>query len=227
MTDNERPEPTRAVQTRRRKRIVLAGAILALLVGGGLLLAIGLGEQQPAPPRAVPSSSAPAPDSPPSATSSAPSAEAMPASVPTHLTIPAIGVSTSLERLDLGAGRVMQPPKDPDKAGWYRKGPTPGTRGPAVLAGHVTWNQRKAVFFRLAELKPGQDIQVARADGRTARFTVTRVAQYPKASFPSIEVYHNLDYAGLRLITCGGAYSGSRHSYSDNVVVYARLASRS
>lgn len=45
MTDNERPEPTRAVQTRRRKRIVLAGAILALLVGGGLLLAIGLGEQ--------------------------------------------------------------------------------------------------------------------------------------------------------------------------------------
>ncbi|MEU6405968.1 class F sortase [Streptomyces sp. NPDC046985] len=225
MTDNERPEPTGAVQHRRPWRIVLAGAALALLVAGGLLLAVGLGEQQPAPPRLAAPSSTSVSEPPTPAASAAASPAVLPASVPVRLTIPAIGVSTSLEHLGLGTGQVLQPPKDPGKAGWFRLGPTPGARGPAVLAGHVTWNQRKAVFFRLAELKPGQGIEVSRQDGRTARFTVTKVAQYVKTDFPSIDVYRNLDYAGLRLITCGGAYSTAHHRYSDNVVVYARLSS--
>ncbi|WP_239091494.1 class F sortase [Streptomyces sp. SID14478] len=145
----------------------------------------------------------------------------MEASAPTRLSIPAIGVNTSLERLGLDKSRAMETPKNPAKAGWFTPGPTPGAKGPAVIAGHVTWNQTKSVFFNLARLRHGDHIAVQRNDGSTARFTVTRTEQYAKDHFPSIEVYRNIDYAGLRLITCAGTYRD--HHYADNVVVYATL----
>jgi phosphodiesterase/alkaline phosphatase D-like protein len=93
-----------------------------------------------------------------------------------------------------------------------------------VIAGHVTWNGARSVFFRLAELRPGARIKVLRADGTTAVFTVTSTAQYPKDRFPSIDVYRNLDHAGLRLVTCAGDYSPEDRRYADNIVVYARLS---
>lgn len=118
----------------------------------------------------------------------------------------------------------METPADPAKAGWYTPGPAPGEKGPAVIAGHVTWNGKPGVFHRLSSLKAGDTIEVARTDGKSSKFTVSRIAQYPKNKFPTIEVYKNIDHAGLRLITCGGQYDASQHYYPDNVVVFANLA---
>ena len=117
----------------------------------------------------------------------------------------------------------METPQDPAEAGWYRLGPTPGALGPAVIAGHVTWNQVPAVFFRLAELERGDVVEVLRADHRVAEFKVTKVRSYPKSGFPTRAVFGPLAYAGLRLITCGGDFDSSLHRYSDNVVAFARL----
>jgi hypothetical protein len=64
---------------------------------------------------------------------------------------------------------------------------------------------------------------VDRADGSLATFRVERVAQYPKDEFPSDAVYGDIDHAGLRLITCGGAFNEGTGTYVDNVVVFARL----
>lgn len=150
-------------------------------------------------------------------------AEALTASAPQRIEIPSLGVSSSLERLGKGASGQMETPRDPGKAGWYTPGPTPGAAGPAVIAGHVTWNGKQSVFFRLSTLKSGDRIEVLRRDGRTAVFTVDRMAQYPKDRFPTLEVYRNVDHAALRLITCGGEYSQADHRYADNVVVYASL----
>ncbi|MGW2347227.1 class F sortase [Streptomyces sp. NPDC001661] len=207
-----------------------ATAVVLLLLLGATALTLGLMRQQPAPPsvsasdrpsRPATSASPTVPRDTGSSSTRLMSPEVMPASKPTRLSIPAIGVDTSLERLGLDAHRAMQTPKDPARAGWFTPGPTPGTKGPAVIAGHVTWNQAKAVFFQLARLHAGDHVSVDRADGSTAHFTVTRTAQYAKKNFPSIDVYGNVGHAELRLITCAGTYSG--HSYSDNTVVYARL----
>jgi sortase (surface protein transpeptidase) len=116
----------------------------------------------------------------------------------------------------------MQVPTNPDMAGWYKLGPTPGELGPAVIAGHVTWNG-PAVFFRLGSLRRGDKIQVVRGDGVTAVFEVADVRSYPKVRFPTRAVFGTIDYAGLRLITCGGTYDSSTHRYLDNLVVFARL----
>lgn len=209
----------------RRRRVPLV-AIAALLLTGGLLLALGTGRQQSAPPRAA-DRGGPSVGAPAAPRSQAPSAEpraaALPPSRPVSITIPSIEVTSDLEELGLGKNRAMETPKDPAKAGWYRPGATPGAIGPSVIAGHVTWDGSPAVFFELTELEPGDRIEVRRADGRTAEFTVDRTATYPKDDFPTVEVYRNLDHAGLRLITCGGDYSEDDSRYADNVVVYASL----
>jgi len=46
----------------------------------------------------------------------------------------------------------------------------------------------------------------------------------PKSNFPTLEVYGNLDHAGLRLITCGGEFDPDARSYESNVIVFASLS---
>lgn len=108
--------------------------------------------------------------------------------------------------------------------GWYRLSPTPGEDGTSVLLGHIdSAAYGPAVFFRLGALHPGAQIDVHRADGVTAVFRVDRVAKYPKKAFPSRLVYGPTTYPSLRLITCGGSFDRSVHSYRDNIVVFATL----
>jgi sortase (surface protein transpeptidase) len=122
------------------------------------------------------------------------------------------------------SGGALGPPPDTAVAGWFAQGTVPGAVGPAVIAGHVDSVHGPGVFFRLRDVVPGDAVLVDRADGRTLRFTVTRVARYPKAAFPTGEVYGATPDAELRLITCGGRFDRAQRSYEENVVVYARLA---
>jgi hypothetical protein len=147
----------------------------------------------------------------------------LPKSEPMAVSIPRIGVRSRLVKLGLEDDGEMQTPADPAVAGWFSGGPTPGALGPAVIAGHVTWNGAREVFYRLGSLRPGDEVTVTRKDGKTAIFTVSRVARFSKERFPSRAVYGQIDHAGLRLITCGGTYNAARHKYADNVIVFARL----
>ncbi len=147
----------------------------------------------------------------------------LPKSAPASLQIPAINVDTRLVGLGLEADKTMAVPWESGVAGWYRYGPTPGERGPAVITGHVDWQDSAGVFHDLRTLKPGDELTVGRRDGTAAEFRVDRVEQYAKAAFPTEEVFGNLNHAGLRLITCGGAFDRATLNYQDNVVVYATM----
>jgi Sortase domain len=150
------------------------------------------------------------------------SGPALPQSVPLRVTIPRLGITSGLVRLGLDSG-AMEVPSDPAVAGWYALGPTPGQLGPAVIAGHVTWNLEPAVFYRLSELRAGDRVRVASRDGRTRVFRVDEVRRFAKSRFPTNAVFGTIDYAGLRLITCGGTYDSASHRYLDNVIAFARL----
>jgi hypothetical protein len=151
------------------------------------------------------------------------SASPVPAGVPVRLQVPSAGIDTALQGIDVDAAGALAPPSDDTLAGWYRQGPAPGETGPAVLTGHVDGASGPAAFFGLRDAAAGDLVTVARGDGTTVRFTVTRVARYPKGSFPTAEVYAPTPGAELRLITCGGTFDRAARSYRDNVVVYARL----
>lgn len=148
----------------------------------------------------------------------------LPESDPISVSIPRIDARSPLLRLGLDARGELEVPQDPAQAGWFILGAAPGALGPAVIAGHVTWNGAPGVFYRLGSMRPGDQVRVRRRDGRTAIFTVDRVARFPKSRFPTKAVYGAIDHAGLRLITCGGTYDASRHRYLDNVVVFASLS---
>jgi sortase (surface protein transpeptidase) len=174
-------------------------------------------EAEAAPPAPVPSARA-APTPPTSA-----AALARASAPPVHLTIPAIGVSAAVVRLGLKRDGTLQVPGDYGVTGWFTGGPAPGETGPAVIAGHIDSRSGPAVFHRLRELRPGQEITVGRADGSSVRFAVDGVAQYPKRAFPAAAVFGPSPDPLLRLITCGGSFDRSQRSYRDNVVVTARL----
>ncbi|MGI5206750.1 class F sortase [Spirillospora sp. CA-108201] len=144
-------------------------------------------------------------------------------SPPVQVSVPSIGVRAPLARLGLGdGGEVQVPPADrPGEAGWYQGGPAPGERGAAVILGHVDSAEGAAVFYDLGRLRPGHRVEVSRADGRVAVFTVESVERVPKGRFPTARVYGALDHPGLRLVTCGGAFDRAERSYRDNVIVYA------
>ncbi|HVM12879.1 MAG TPA: class F sortase [Egibacteraceae bacterium] len=139
------------------------------------------------------------------------------------LEIPAIGVSTPLISLGLNDDQTMEVPADFAVAGWYRYSPTPGEHGPSVIAGHVDSHTGPAVFFRLTDLQPGDEVTVRRADGTTATFAVQRVEQHPKDAFPHDEVYGDTEGPELRLITCGGVFDPAARSHRDNMIVYASI----
>jgi Sortase domain len=147
-------------------------------------------------------------------------------SPPVRLTVPAIGVETPLLRLGLEPDRSMQVPEDFGRAGWFAEGPAPGQPGPAVIAGHVDSKTGPAVFYRLRELRAGDQIRITTADGARLRFEVDRTQSFPKTSFPTDAVFGPTPGAELRLVTCAGTFDRARGSYRDNLVVFARLEQR-
>jgi sortase (surface protein transpeptidase) len=143
--------------------------------------------------------------------------------VPVRLEIPAIGVSTGLQRLGQAPDRTVEVPGDWDVAGWYAPGPRPGDPGSAVMLGHVDSKSGPAVFFRLRQLRRGDRIEVTRADRSRVRFVVTRIDQYDKRRFPTDDVYYPTLTPTLRLVTCGGTFDRRTGHYRSNIIVFATL----
>lgn len=148
---------------------------------------------------------------------------ATPDSPPASIRIPRIGVASALETLTVDATGRLDAPRDYNLAGWYAGGVVPGALGPAIIAGHIDSPTAPAVFARLAELRPGDEVVVTTADRHDLTFRVTGSTQSAKSAFPSDEVYSNVPAPELRLITCAGAFDPAVGHYTDNLIVFAVL----
>ena len=140
---------------------------------------------------------------------------------PVALTIPLIGVRTSLITLGRAPDGTMQVPSSTAVAGWYTGSVRPGAVGPAVLVGHVDSVSGPGVFFRLSQLRRGDHVYVTRSDGTIAEFTVTAVRSYSKTVLPAKAIFGATPDPELRLITCGGVFDAATGHYLSNIVVYA------
>jgi len=92
-----------------------------------------------------------------------------------------------------------------------------------VIIGHVDSYKGPGVFFNLGDIRPGQVIDVTRADHSIAQFRVDAINSYSKNLFPTEAVYGPINYAGLRLVTCGGTFDEKTKNYESNTVVFATL----
>ncbi|MGW1884861.1 class F sortase [Streptomyces sp. NPDC001970] len=151
-------------------------------------------------------------------------ADPLPPSEPVRFRIPRIRVDAPVMGLGLAPDSSLEVPPAGSShvVGWYEEGTPPGSRGTAIVAGHVDNARGPAVFYGLGTLQKGHRIEVLRKDGRTAVFTVDAVEVYENEDFPDARVYGPADRAELRVITCGGGFD-SRSGYQGNVVVYAHL----
>ena len=214
------PDPVRKKRLRQTALPIVAAGVAAFVVGTGYLAVSDRGGGSDLGrwgPEAV---AAPVVVGGRSGDDPFGAATAAPVGAPGRLRVKAIGIDTPLEKLHLGAGGALVPPKEYGRAGWYSGGTAPGDLGPAVIAGHVDSKSGPAIFYRLRELTVGDRIEVVRG-GSVVRFTVVREAWYPKTHFPTGEVYGPTPDRQLRLITCGGVFDHRLRSYKDNFVVYA------
>jgi hypothetical protein len=141
---------------------------------------------------------------------------------PVAVDIPAIGVTSVLDRLGLQRNGEVAVPQDPSHAGWYRLGARPGEKGSAVILGHVDSTSGPAVFYDLRRLQRRDRVQVTLADGTTVGYRVATVTTYLNDDFPAQQVYGARQARVLTLVTCGGEYDAARGGYQANVVVTAR-----
>ncbi|GAB2547629.1 hypothetical protein GCM10027167_61640 [Nocardia heshunensis] len=152
-------------------------------------------------------------------------AAAITRSTPVSFAIPSIKATGSLISVGLNTDGSVQVPADYQQAGWYQKGPAPGEEGSAVILGHVDSYKGEGVFFSLKKTKPGDIIDVTRADGKIAHFKVTDVRMYLKSQFPDQLVFGPRGGATLQVVTCGGTFDQAAKSYESNVVVFSSLDS--
>ncbi|WP_246178161.1 class F sortase [Actinomadura decatromicini] len=203
-----------------RPRVLAAAAAgLSGLVVAGLLIVQAFGGHQAAAPP-MPDDAASRPAAHPAS-----SLTTLPPSVPLRLDVPRIAVRTPLMKLAKNPDQTVETPPLPRarEAGWYRLGAAPGSRGAAVIIGHVDTADGPAVFYRLGALRPGDRASVLRADGRTAEFRIDSVEHVGKNRFPTRRVYGDPGYAAIRLITCGGRFDRRSGHYTDNVIAFGHL----
>ncbi|MEU4872113.1 class F sortase [Streptomyces sp. NPDC021608] len=143
---------------------------------------------------------------------------------PDRVRIPAIRVDAPVMAVGLDADGWVgaPPPEDPNLAGWFTGGVSPGEKGTAVVVGHVDNKLGPAVFYGLGALKKGNRVEVSRKDGRTAVFEIYGIEVFEKSNFPGDRVYASKGAPELRVITCGGGFSKA-NGYEGNVVAFARL----
>jgi len=209
-----------------RRRLAL---VLLLVVGGGMTTIILLPRGEA--PRVT------SPDTPPAGrvlTTEAipgPPADVVPESAPgqqyapLRIEIPAIGASAPVDPLGLNADGTLQVPTDFARAGYYTGRPPPGATGPAIIVAHVDSKSGPAVFARLRDLEPGDEVTVTRADRSEVIFVIDRLESHPKNAFPTRAVYDPTAGATLRLITCGGSFDRRAGHYRDNLIAFAHYKS--
>jgi LPXTG-site transpeptidase (sortase) family protein len=202
----------------RRPAVIAFAAGLVVIVGGTAGLLLTHHSTPTLRPVAAGVAALPVPTGPIVAP---PQSAAAQVARPVSLTIPLIGVKANLITLGLAAGGAMQVPSTSTVAGWFTGSPRPGAVGSSIIVGHVDSKSGPGIFFRLPELKKGDDVYIKRSDGTTAEFRVTEVQEYPKDQFPTDRVYGPTPDAELRLITCGGTFDSVTGHYLSNIIVYA------
>ena len=247
----ERTQPTSGRRVTPGVAAAAAVTVVLLVVG---VVALVLGLRGPAgstaspdaagPPQPAtgpdPTSTAPVRPGPTTPSSPAPSASPgqggtptsrlgafLPASAPTSIEIPAIGLrSTTFVPLRVQRDGTISVPGTAQEVGLYDAGPTPGQLGPSIVAAHVdTPSGVPGIFHQLGRVEVGNVVKVARKDGSHLTFTVDRVTAFRKSQFPTELVYKgDFTRSEIRLVTCGGP-TDSRNEYRDNVVVFGHLTS--
>ncbi|MCM3884045.1 class F sortase [Frankia sp. R82] len=141
---------------------------------------------------------------------------------PTALAVPDEHIAAPVVTSLVDRSGALEVPLDPAVVGWWAGGAAPGSAtGTVVLAGHVDYNGRPGALFSLANLPLASLITVTSVDGSPHTYRVVTRRHVAKTSLAETGVFRTDGPPRLALITCGGSFDRTRHSYRDNVIVLA------
>lgn len=137
-----------------------------------------------------------------------------------RLVVPKLEIDAPIITLGLKDGGVMESPGGPEQVAWYDFSAKPGEIGNVVMAGHLDYiNYGGAVFWRLRELRPGDDVQLVMEDGTRVHYTVESVIAYDEATAPVRDIVGPTAEESITLITCAGSFDPNNRLYDKRLVV--------
>lgn len=158
-----------------------------------------------------------------------------PAPAPVRFLIPRLYIDAPVATLGLDSNHNPLVPDRPDQVAWYDFSASPGQSDNAVFAGHVDWQTRRGdpipgVFYRLRELKIGDQIAVTLADGSQLQYRVTGNVATAYNDPNVVRAMGSSSRDVITLITCGGAWviDPSQHNggnYTHRIIVRAERVS--
>lgn len=129
-------------------------------------------------------------------------------SIPVGLRVPSMKVKASpVLKLGVDSKGNIEIPHfgQANKPGWYSHSVTPGENGVSVIVVRYNTPRGSTRLQNVVFLKVGEEIQVARADGKTAKFTITKVEQREVEKIALTSLDFSTRKPELRLIASGGS----------------------
>jgi LPXTG-site transpeptidase (sortase) family protein len=197
------------------RRLLVVGVVVAVVLFAGTLMHAVL---------YAPSDSSGLPVSVATSTTATSSTVVGPREDPARLQIPSLSIDAKVQYVGVTKSGNLGVPSNFTDVAWYKYGTVPGQIGSAVMDGHVdNAISLPGVFKHLGNIHIGDAINVQTVQGTVLHFTVTDIQTYPYTSLPLEKIFTQNDTARLNLITCGGTWIQSVHSYDQRLVVSAVL----
>ncbi len=143
--------------------------------------------------------------------------------IPTELVVPGLQIDAPIMPAGLTASGEMQAPATASGLTWYEGGPRPGLSGNAVLAGHLELGGAIGVFWRLHELKVGDEVQVVDNQRIRRYFMVRSLEDFAPDHAPLGRIFGAASTSHLNLVTCDGVWQPSQNQFSQWLVVFTDL----
>ncbi|MER7760719.1 class F sortase [Streptomyces sp. NPDC097619] len=142
---------------------------------------------------------------------------------PTFMHIPRLGLSAPIDPVGVAPDGQVVVPEDPDRVGWYRFSPPPGSSaGSSVIVGHVDATGRGlGVLAALSKVEKGDGVAVERPGGTAVTYRIVSRRTVAKDALGESEAFRRDGPHLLTLITCAAPYVRERGGYQNNLVVTA------
>lgn len=148
---------------------------------------------------------------------------------PSRLSIPSIGVDAAVQRVGITSQGNIGAPSIYNDVGWYIYGAKPGDPGNAIIDGHRNDGiGLPGAFWRLPEVKIGDEVNVTTLGGDVISFVVTKIDTYDADNVPKDRIFpseskSSKSISTLTLITCAGRWVPLSKTYDKRVFVTAEL----
>ncbi len=137
--------------------------------------------------------------------------------------IPDLNINAKFIDVGLTKENAIDTPKSLWDVGWYNGSSYPGEAGSSMIVGHYS-RFGKAVFAKLAKIKPGQKIVIKSADGKELKFVVIKIEDFKVEDLPVEKILNDkTSTPKIEIVTCSGQFVQNTRDFTNRTLVTAEI----